>query len=444
MNNIEKKILSYLTAGVIASTSYICTKICLYSETITKVSNNIRSELYNQGLLDSRLLDINFPYNSEKNDPNITLESLKKSTTLNINMDENENLSFLKKFPNLNTIKINNAELLTDKDIEYINASSVNKVMLEFCELNVEKDRENKFDVSRIKNKKIEIYTDSLSYYSDDLNDLIFINYLQNYDDSMIKSDKIDEARKLDNKLNEIIGNLGIKKDSSDMEKIFIISNYICNKIKYDENIQNSSYEDDKSKNMVHYYNVNNISSIINKNGENVNGICANYSSLFEILCYKLDIKSRKISAYNSNKLGHAWNIVYLKNDQRFYVDLTAFDEYSSLKKFLNSYINDEFNEDYKDYVSEIIKNYLLLNLYDSDYADFHLEFSSIDDLDQKAEKLDIKYYNEELDGEIVYENKNLIPIIVGLGTDFLIFSLVEVLKHKKNKQLTKSIKENK
>ncbi len=254
----------------------------------------------------------------------------------------------------------------------------------------------------------------------------------------MIKSDRIDAARKLDNKLNEIIDNLKIKKESSDIYKIFIISNYICSKIKYDENIKNSSYEDDNFKNIA-YYNVNNISSIINKNGENVNGICANYSALFEILCYKLDIKSRKISAYNSNKSSHAWNIVYLKNDQIFYVDLTVFDEYSGLKKFLNSYINDEFNGDYKDYVNETIKKYLFLNLYDSDYADFNLEFSSIDELDQKTEKLDIEYYNEELDGKIVYENKNLIPIIVGLGSEFLIFSLVDALKHKKNKQLTKS-----
>ncbi len=132
MNDIKKKILSYLTSLMIVSTGYICTKIILYSETITKVSNNVRTELYNQELIDTKLLDVNFLCNFEKNDPNITIELLEKLTTLDINMNENEDLSFLKKCTNLNTIKINNAELLTDKDIEFINASSVNKVMLNF------------------------------------------------------------------------------------------------------------------------------------------------------------------------------------------------------------------------------------------------------------------------------------------------------------------------
>lgn len=390
-----------------------------YRETFVKVSKDIRFELYEQNIIPIENYKHNKYLSTEENiDEHITTKTLKKLTTLHIDMNENNNLDFLEVCPKLKTIEIDNSQLLNDSDIKILNKSSVQEIILYFNLNSISKDRETKFDISRFKNKNIKIKQHTNEY--DELNNLILLNYLKNYSPQILEEyPNIEEYINLNNKINDIIKELKLNDNMTDIEKLLLISNYICLNIKYDKDVAYYSYtnylKNDTYKEIA-YYNTYTISSIINK--ENVisekEGICINYACLFDILCYKTNVKTRLVTGINEEKnSGHAWNIVYLDDIEK-YIDLTQFD--ASIINEVNLYYyanngNINFSKDY--YYDELINS--IFKDIENNYSNYKLT-QPLKTLDKKEEKTNITYYNETIDGTAVNKQNLLIPLITNLG----------------------------
>lgn len=459
MHNMKKKLLLYktllfLSAGVTTFAASYGSKVKEKEETIEKVSSNVRSELYAKDILDS--FEYFKEYSKEEkteygiariatetsDDKFITAETLEKVTKLRLDMSQNEDLAILKKCPNLSELTISYAELLVDADIESINNSSVNKVILEFNQNNVNQIRESKFDVSRIKNKELEI---NLDLFDSELNKLVLINYLENYSDEVFKeSDAFDNLNKIDQKLNDILASLNLTKEVNDEGKILLIANYICYKLQYDEEIsvylglkdlRQLNYRTKiNSEEKISYYNINELSSVLMED-DDVEAICINYASLFDILCYKAGIKSRLVLGSNRED-GHAWNIVYL-NDGEKYVDLTWVDN-SIYQNFLINYSRNGTEYYPKEAYYDLLVDYMFEVI-----GDKHGSFNTLNDistLDASLKKNEINYYNEDIEGsKVLNEDIDITrPVFTSLTSGVLAISFYEMIRQKKNQDKKK------
>lgn len=452
---VARKLGIFLTTSLLATFSYFCKKITDYTEKIATIPWDIRNELYYDDILDDqeyleyygRTLStgeyISKATNTNKlMDKFATYEALKKLEEADVHMDITRNLDFLKKCPNLKTLNIFSAELLTDEDIEYINNSNVEKVVLMFNSSNIRRIRDEKFDLSRI--HKDVIINNSFYSFIDDLDQLLIYNYFENATEDMyVDKNNLESIKKMDNYLNRVIENNGIMYAKDDKEKIFLISNYICNTIEYDEDVSDSidKYtkkleEDEKAyyepNSKTEDYNFHSISTIINQTTENKSGVCVNYASLFDILCYKTGIKSRIVDGMDNNlRLGHAWNIVYLGDDKE-YVDLTFYDK-SFNEYILNEYKETKSKEDY-----EILNESLFHNI-DESYTDFHL-FKPIEELDQEIKKENVYEVNMTLDGLLVVNKEPDYKKVIAISflPSLVIVSLDELIRKNKKKKILK------
>ena len=101
-----------------------------------------------------------------------------------------------------------------------------------------------------------------------------------------------------------------VPKDSTDLEKIIYIHNYICSNTEYDfENLNNNTLPD-----IVH---------TMYGFFRNQKTVCDGYSATFNYLAKKLNLESSMVT---SATMSHAWNIVKIGNNY-YHLDLTWDDE---------------------------------------------------------------------------------------------------------------------
>ena len=449
---VMKKICVFVLSTFLSGSIYAMKKGADLTEKVATVPLDIRNELYYDNILDSdkyleyygrELSDgtyINKATNTNKLvDRYVTYEKLEKLEEADIHMNITKDMSFLEKCPNLKTLNIFNSELLTDEDIELINNSNLDKIVLSFDYKNIRNNRENKFDISRF--KKDVVINNSLYSFLDDLDQLVFYNYFVNKnDDIFIDKNNLESIKSMDNYLNEVIDEYDIKNAKDDKEKVLLISDFICSTLSYDKEVSDSIRE--YTNNLIEQekntyeptekseeYNYNSISSIVNQDSEKKDGICINYASLFDIMCYKTGVKSRKVEGIDTSvNIGHAWNIVYIDGKKEF-VDLTFFD---------NDY-REEMLKKYNKYKSEDDYNYLTFMLFqdiDDNYTDFNI-IPSLDSLDKNIEKENVYVVNNTLDGlNLINETPSLsklalISVLGGLSTTIL----EEILYRRKKKK---------
>ena len=408
-------------------------------ETVAKVNTTVRNQLYQYEILNYEDFFNSYKVAGDE-DRFVTVESLEELEYLTIDIRAGFNLNDLKKCPNIKELKIKYAELLTDEDINTINDTNIEKVLLEFDIKNLCLKREDKFDVSRI--KKDVVISNNVLFSIDDLESLIFLNYLDNYDISMFESpEKYENYIEMDNKLNDIYNSLKINNSMTDKEKILLISNYICNNLDYDSIVSNKTSElfseQVAAREKSEYYNYYSISSVLEQNEDIKNAICINYASLFDILCYKAGVKSRVVIGYDyENLTGHAWNLVYIDNKE-YYIDLTWFDKNLN-EIYLYNYAsggNGTYNQEY--YYEELNKN-IFKETANESYSKYTL-YPKLESLDKPLEPSKNRpYINNDLEGEKVL-NKKLDKKMIfnnALCSGLLGIIIEELYRKKKNKKL--------
>lgn len=454
-SKIKKKLqlyrtLLFLSTSTIGIASSVGITIKNNLETVVKVSEDVRDDIYIKSILNMDEY-LNEYQNETNEDKFITKELLETLEELNLDLNVNDDLSILDECPNLKTLDIESAERLTNSDIKKINESQITNLMLSFDYNNVSKTREEGFDLTKFKNKNIKIKLRYTEGYSE-LNFLILFNYLENYNKNMFEDQETYEIyQELDNKLDEIIKEIDLKESATDIEKILLISDYICNKMTYDEDVSkylNSVDEKEKEELKVKFahktllYNHAEISSIfMNDELENKNGICINYASLFDILCYKTGVKSRLITAQSKEGLGHAWNIVYLKKEEK-YVDLTFFDDDVN-EFFLSCYSGDIAGLYPQEYYYEPLINTIFESTTNT-HTDYILN-EEIENLTKFSERAEVEYYNEQLEGTKVFNEKiNLIKSLslgIATGLNAVLFSRLISIKKTCKKEKTLEMK---
>ncbi len=450
---VKRNFLSFFIGGSILSILFTGAELVRNTEIIAEVPWDVRNELYYDDILEDqpffdsygRYTSLGVPMKKATEtdylvDKFVTYDALEKLESVEIHMQNVDNLDFINKCPNLKDIYINEAEFLTEDDIDKINNSNIKKVVLSFNTDNIKKIRENKFDVSRF-DKEVVINNCFFSY-KEDLDQLTFYNYLTNFNDNMF-ADKQNLLliKKMDNYLNNVIVNYKINEVNDDKEKIIRIADYICSNLHYDEEISDSikSYEktlEVNDKASYNYsekttnYNNHSISSVIYQSEEEKNGVCINYASLFDILCYKVGVKSRLVDGIETDlKIGHAWNVVYL-DEEKDYVDLTFYD---------NNYKSNLLNK-YCDTKDEFCYDLINLGLFKNpttDHVNFNL-FTDLDELDKPEEKKYIYSFNENLDGfYMVNDDLNTKGFLI----TFIAGGIIGININKKKKKIKKLLK---
>lgn len=296
------------------------------------------------------------------NEANIFEDELYNINFLIIKVYEDTDLSFLKHFPNLESILIDSfssdMSFLNDLKgcrnlgkIELYNCSSLgvlDKDSLDFlhslnleslglnsfylypgCEecLNNVKDLSigfGKFDIdfSKLSSLRsldlsnIKPYDLAIYFTSDDYNTLINNGVVINFDSDNDKNMFLDANEKLDS----IIQSLDAEKDSSDQEKLDAVLMYVLEHLEYDETIseefRTGGYENVTGT--EEFYKNGNLYGALEKNS----AICGNYAALVEALLNRLDLKDK--SCFVKNEI-HAWNVVNI-NGETYLVDATWLD----------------------------------------------------------------------------------------------------------------------
>lgn len=319
-----------------------------------KVSENARTSIIsdNLGFNDSLELDyITRVYEDEngfyiteydKNktnelvDKNINTSSLKDVSILRIDGSCCGDLSFLEISKNIEFMVIKNFNCLTEENLDYISKlPNLNKLYISISIDYLLKNPNYKLDLSKLEHvENIYLFPCSSSYKAD-INNLLIYNIgayyynttRSNIFDNYMDSDLLKKVETWDLKFDEMLKKIPISCDTPDEEKIMQIVYFVNDYYKYDDKVSeylDTGVESTTVDNLVLYYNVNLIDPIFKENRE---GVCSNFATFTNILCYKAGLESYYISGYckdlEGNDVGHAWNLVNV-NDNYYIVDTTV------------------------------------------------------------------------------------------------------------------------
>lgn len=413
-------LVSYLTnlEKVVAVTENVRNSIYYHNEDFD--TNNYYSyiEEKDENGLVSRIIDIDAP----KIDELITEESLQKVSFLEIDLKENKDISILTKMSNLETVSIENPNLLTDEDIIILNQISVDKILLNYSIEDI-----LKINVNNNNLKNLKTNTKILVTYADELEEQIVYTFLKNLPGNF-SCDNLDYEKldKLNDKLDLLIGEIDFTNAVSESDKAMKILEKVLSYIKYDEDIliylENHDYVEEGSfiDNKVTYYNDFFLSSVLDTEQEEAYGVCANYSALFTIMCYKQGIESHYIYGnVAGSDLAHAWNLIKVDGEYK-YVDLTNLDPNYFDSVWYEMYLLGGNRSYPKEFYWDIIKKNTYMTLSESNL---------ISEVDVERIKADltrnpvIVFYNEDIAGTYV-NNSGIdltLPIIISLGSGLIV-----------------------
>ena len=294
---------------------------------LAKVSENVRASIISDNL---GFYDSSDCFNHQ--DKNINTSSLKDIYILRIDGSCCGDLSFLEGCSNLEFMIVNNFNCLSEENLEYLSKlPKLNKLYINVDTDYLLKNPNYKLDLDMLSNveniylfsndksdiAKFLIYNIGANYYNTSRSN-IFDKYMNEYEISKV----IDWDKKFDDMLNDI----PIDDNTSEEDKIMQIVYFVNKYYSYDDKVSeylDNGVESKEVNNLVLYYNAYHIDPIF---GESKEGICSNFATFTNILCYKAGLESYYISGYckdiEGNDVGHAWNLVNI-NDKYYLVDTT-------------------------------------------------------------------------------------------------------------------------
>lgn len=365
----------------------------------------------------------------------IDSNKLSKINILTINLENQQDLYYLRYCTNLKYIEIYNAQSLTDLMIEQLNQLDLKEINLYFDRTYALKHIQEKFDMNRFKDKS-KIKTVKFCNYnnSPEVDSIIFFEYLSNYDGCDID---IFKYEKLNNRLNEIINSLDLDYDSyNNIDNLFKITKYVLSKIEYDKDVHEYNEQNKKITMFTPIYrktvkyNKKSISEVEKKEGV-VSGICTNYADEVLALSVKGNVCINTVKGEYED-IGHAWNIALFR-DYMFYFDPTWFDSENELKEKLDKYLTTHSDEDFNNliYYFVIDLNSERAQKYQIDYP---LEYYCSDDY--KSYRTDYIYGTNISEKEILINGLSGVLIYEALCAIIIISEIIKgKLKLKKKKQ---------
>lgn len=124
--------------------------------------------------------------------------------------------------------------------------------------------------------------------------------------------DFLEKLESVNFKIDEIVQSLDIKETDSEQEKLNKILIYVLENCIYDPDVKNNTSDD-----ILSFYEGGRLYGALEKDTQ----ICGNYSALVCALCKRVNLKANYIVDNN-----HAWNLVKI-NNQEYFVDSTWLDD---------------------------------------------------------------------------------------------------------------------
>lgn len=243
------------------------------------------------------------------------ISSLKSLSIYNIFLDlelNQDNIKFLDNNPTIEYLELDGILLVPGIE-EKLNNLDTLRLGSNF---NVDIDFTKLTDLKHLDLIEIEPYTLAMHFNSEEYNKLIDagveVNFDQEYREMFLSANE---------KLDEIVENLGVTKESTDREKLDAILLYTLENLTYDPTVASIPIEELGNTNLAaEFY----------KNGllygalEMDTAICGNYTAMVEALSDRLG--SPKDSFYMTSN-SHAWNLMNI-DGELYYVDSTWLDNF--------------------------------------------------------------------------------------------------------------------
>ena len=378
----------------------------LSEEKLVSISSDARDSIYTE--IENDYFNELTTNNSSNIDYNITDKSMKNVKKLDIDMLKNDNLKFISEMVNLETIKINNAQMLSDNDLILINNSNLQNIELIFDMDDVIKNNKSIPNFKLLTNKQATIKPSR--YLENEIEEYKFYHFIFDYLPN-VKNYDLDYNKyfQIDNKLNDIISKININEYSSSEERVMKIVFSIINYLNYDQEIKeyekiaksNPNYNaSDYIKQKISSYNDNLLSSSLIDDNLKGNGVCVNFSAIFVAICSKLGLEAYTLGGTTSKTVsyGHEWNYVKIA-DEYILIDLTAINNSckeprNTYNTYFNKYISDlENGKDNKVIMNKFIDR--IFNYY-SDYMEnnYYSEDNEEEILKPFDDTKDVSYVN--------------------------------------------------
>ena len=392
------------------------------------VSNDVRNSIYKEN---PKFSDENgYNYSAKETDECLTKQSLDLVETLSIDLENKENLSFLKYCDNLKSLTINNAQFLNDEYIDIIDN-------LDLEQLNLYLSSEH-IDVSGLKTNSCfkKLKCDNIYVGFDCIFDTELKNYmlylwgkkvLDNRDFEYVDKEKYQN---IDDAIDNLMKATNIKKEKKDEDTVMNAVLGVCNYFVYDEEadiFSEANFDSSDSVDKLFYYNVFDLSSSLLDNGNT--GVCVNFASILNAILYKLGIESYVLGG-TSEGIPHALSIVKI-NDEWKYIDSTYLNDRFEAGDlgYVEYYCSTNNRDKNKNY--NALKNNVLNKQAEESIKSITPDIS-IEDLTKEEHQIDVKHmYNSNSKTNDSNENI-IIPIAVGVDTGLVILLIPTMRRRKK------------
>lgn len=334
-----KKKRNYLKlVGSIACGAYIMTGMRIGFTTLNDtIKNDYYTFVYD---VDDDLIEplLNEDYSS------INTSKFAKIDVLSVDMARVGDMQFLDYCTNLEKLEIKNAQLLTDSHIDCLNQADIKEYHFFFDRNYVLGHMAEGADFSELLHPE---YIKTISFMDNICQEELDSIILEKYLNSLYTLDTVDSKYNfVYSQLTDMVKNLSLDQNDSELMKFLDISNYVVDYLYYDPEIRqylenNSDVNKfNKEYKKIKQYNQKSLTAVVgNHNSVSTPAICANYSSLLSALCIQNNIEIYRISG-TLNGSNHAWNMVKFQ-DNYYYVDLTQLDLLDGYHNIVNNYKNE-------------------------------------------------------------------------------------------------------
>lgn len=373
-------------------------------ERVVMVSQDTRESMYRD----------NWYFNSDDYDAlqdtdlGVTTKALDDMYTLNLDARKTIDFSFLAHCTHLKVLFISNAQDLTDDALETISSYSDLKVHLTFSISAISKCKQS-IHLSLLKGMNVTLHSDAVR----DLDEYLFYVYLKRQNHSFVTSIDVEKYEKIDEKINALLGKIDFNDAFNETDVLLKLIAFVGNYIEYDSVVSaNLDYEKGSVEDvLVHDYNREAISFILNSDEREVSGICCNYVALLSALCYKMGIESYYVAGSRADgSRRHAWNLVGVDGNY-YFVDVTRIDNNDVLKDYMahvrhiNWLKSNTTNVPIEKYQASVINNFEVNTLYsvDDELYGRYVITTDVDALMQDDPSLEaVSYVNQDRDGVLV------------------------------------------
>lgn len=245
-----------------------------------------------------------------------TIPNLESISLYNIFLDlelNEDNIVFLQNNPSIKYLELDGILLVPGVE-EQLNKLETLRLG---SNLNVDIDFTKLSNLKHLDLIEIEPYTLAMHFNKEEYNTLlnagVEINMDEEYRAMFLSANE---------KLDQIVENLGVTKESNDREKLDAILLYTLDNLTYDPTIASLSQEELESTNLASEFYQN---GLLYAALEKETAICGNYTALVEALSDRLG--NPKDSFYMTSNT-HAWNLMNI-DGELYYVDSTWLDDFS-------------------------------------------------------------------------------------------------------------------